>query len=86
MLKNRYSRGNKIAPRSYSVNPLLDYTKLKNDRVKRQMNSEIISLCPTRSQYIAPQAALNKEGNWMYVVNLPGQNKYMQLVRSEICL
>ncbi|XP_012055864.1 PREDICTED: uncharacterized protein LOC105618944 [Atta cephalotes] len=85
-LTNRYSRGDKITPRSYSVNPLLGYAKLKADRVKRQSDSEIISLCPTRAQYIAPRAALNKQGNWMYVVNIPEQNKYSQLVRSEKCL
>ncbi|XP_071643494.1 protein spaetzle 5 isoform X1 [Temnothorax longispinosus] len=85
-LTNRYSRGGKIAPRSYSVNPLLGYAKLKDDRVKRQSDPEVISLCPTQAQYIAPQAALNKQGNWMYVVNLPGQNKYTQFVRSEKCL
>jgi len=83
-LNNRYSRGDKIAPRSYSVNPLLGYAKLKGDRVKRQSNPEVIPLCPTQAQFIAPRAALNKQGNWMYVVNLPGQNT--QLVRSEKCL
>ncbi|XP_011694866.1 PREDICTED: uncharacterized protein LOC105454156 isoform X1 [Wasmannia auropunctata] len=85
-LTNRYSRGDKIAPRSYSVNPLLGYAKLKGDRVKRQSDPEVIPLCPTQAQYIAPRAALNKQGNWMYVVNLPGQNKYTQLVKSEKCL
>ncbi|XP_011869216.1 PREDICTED: uncharacterized protein LOC105562764 [Vollenhovia emeryi] len=85
-LTNRYSRSDKVAPRSYSVNPLLSYAKLKGDRVKRQSDPEIIPLCPTREQYIAPRAALNKEGNWMYVVNIPGQDKYTQLVRSEKCL
>ncbi|XP_011167304.1 protein spaetzle 5 isoform X2 [Solenopsis invicta] len=86
-LTNRYSRGGKLTARSYSVNPLLGYAKLKGDRVKRQSDPEAISLCPTRAQYIAPRAALNKEGNWMYVVNLPEQrNKYSQLVRSETCL
>lgn len=85
-LNNRYSQGDKIAPRSYSVNPLLGYAKLKGDLVKRQSDPEIIHLCPTQTQYIAPRAALNKDGNWMYVVNLPGQDKYSQLVKSEKCL
>ncbi|XP_012531766.1 protein spaetzle 5 isoform X2 [Monomorium pharaonis] len=85
-LTNRYSQSNKIAPRSYNVNPLLGYAKPKGDRVKRQSDPDAIILCPTRAQYIAPQAALNKQGNWMYVVNLPEQNKYTQFVRSETCL
>ncbi|XP_070527568.1 protein spaetzle 5 isoform X2 [Cardiocondyla obscurior] len=87
-LMNRYSQSDKVAPRSYSVNPLLSYAKLKDDRVKRQSDPgpEVIPLCPTRTQYVGPQAALNKQGNWMYVVNIPGQDKYMQLVKSVICL
>ncbi|XP_025270980.1 uncharacterized protein LOC105258877 isoform X4 [Camponotus floridanus] len=85
-LANRYSRSDKIAPRTYNVNPLLEYAKLKDDRVKRQSNPDVIALCPTQAQYIAPKAALNNQGNWMYVVNLPGQNKYTQLVKSERCL
>ncbi|EZA50424.1 Protein spaetzle [Ooceraea biroi] len=86
-LTNRYSRSDKIAPRTYRVNPLLGYAKLKGDRVKRQSNPDAIALCRTQTQYIAPRAALNNQGNWMYVVNLPGQNdKYTQLVKSEKCL
>lgn len=88
ILYDRYSRGNKIAPRTYHVNPLLSYVKSKSsDRVKRQTNSDAIALCPTQSQYIVPRAALNNQGNWMYIVNLPDQdNKYTQLVKSEKCL
>lgn len=85
-LNNRYSRSDKIAPRTFNVNPLLGYAKLKDDRVKRQSNPDTIALCPTQAQYIAPKAALNNQGNWMYVVNFPGQNKYTQLVKSEKCL
>lgn len=69
------------------MNPLLVHTKLKDARMRRQSNPDIISLCPTEAQYIAPRAALNNQGNWMYIVNLPGQNdRYTQLVRSEKCL
>ncbi|XP_032688599.1 protein spaetzle 5-like [Odontomachus brunneus] len=87
-LTNRYSRGDKVAPRTYRMNPLLGYVKSKSsDRVKRQMNADAIALCPTQSQYIVPRAALNNQGNWMYIVNLPNQdNKYTQLVKSEKCL
>lgn len=65
------------------------YAKVKGDRVKRQSgsNPDAIDLCPIQTQYIAPRAALNNQGNWMYVVNLPGQSdKYTQLVKSEKCL
>lgn len=61
------------------------------DRKKRQSNNDAAGgeqLCPTRSQFIMPRAALNKQGNWMYVVNM-GQTmeaQYSQLVKSEICV
>ncbi|XP_053994310.1 protein spaetzle 5 [Hylaeus anthracinus] len=84
---NRYTRNSKPAPRSIYENPLLRYAKLAKSRDKRQSNNlDAITLCPTNSQYIAPRAALNNEGNWMYVVNLQDQDqKYSQLVKSEIC-
>lgn len=54
-------------------------------RNKRQFgNSE--QLCATRSQFIMPRAALNKDGNWKYIVNMQDNDaKYTQLVRSETC-
>lgn len=57
-------------------------------RFKRQANlGGPQQLCPTRSQYIMPQAAVNSQGNWMYVVNIPEQNnRFTQLVRSETCV
>ncbi|RZF32268.1 hypothetical protein LSTR_LSTR009457 [Laodelphax striatellus] len=48
-------------------------------------NSTTTQLCPTRSSFIMPKAALNNKGNWMYVVNLD-QDRYSQLVRSETCV
>ncbi|XP_014486809.1 PREDICTED: uncharacterized protein LOC106750761 isoform X3 [Dinoponera quadriceps] len=87
-LTNSYSRSDKIAPRTYRVNPLLGYAKSKSSgRVKRQIKADAIVLCPTEGQYIIPRAALNNQGNWMYIVNLPEQNnKHTQLVKSEKCL
>lgn len=41
-------------------------------------------LCQTRSQYVTPKAALNKQGNWRYVVNMGEQMS--QLVKSELCV
>ncbi|XP_017888382.1 protein spaetzle 5 [Ceratina calcarata] len=81
---NRPSRNDRVAPRSLFENPLLKYSKLSKERKKRQ--SDTIPLCPTESQYITPRAALNNQGNWMYVVNLSDQNqKYSQVVKSERC-
>lgn len=79
-------RNSKFAPRSLYENPLLKYSKLSKRRRKRQSDPDAISLCPTETQYITPRAALNNQGNWMYVVNLEDMNqKYSQVVRSEKC-
>ncbi|XP_017761012.1 PREDICTED: uncharacterized protein LOC108551383 isoform X2 [Eufriesea mexicana] len=82
----RYARSNKIAPRTTFENPLLKYNKSNRGRNRRQSNLDAIPLCPTEAQYITPRAALNNQGNWMYVVNLQDQNrKYSQVVKSEKC-
>ncbi|XP_076663359.1 spatzle 5 Toll-1 receptor isoform X2 [Andrena cerasifolii] len=83
---NRYARSSRVALRTLYENPLLRYSKLGKTRKRRQSNLDAISLCPTDAQYITPRAALNNQGNWMYVVNLQDQNqKYTQLVKSERC-
>ncbi|XP_003399530.1 protein spaetzle 5 isoform X1 [Bombus terrestris] len=83
---NRYARSSKIAPRTSYENPLLKYSKLSKTRNKRQSNLDAIPLCPTETQYITPRAALNNQGNWMYVVNLQeNDRKYSQVVKSEKC-
>lgn len=83
----RYAPNSKIAPRTVYENPLLKYSKWGKERKKRQANNlDAIPLCPTEAQYITPRAALNNQGNWMYVVNLQDQNqKYSQVVKSERC-
>ncbi|XP_008203343.2 protein spaetzle 5 [Nasonia vitripennis] len=67
-------------------NPLLEFASRTRNRAKRQSESADVSLCPTRSQFVTPKAALNNQGNWMYVVNLEDQNKHSQLVKSEVCM
>ncbi|XP_076663360.1 spatzle 5 Toll-1 receptor isoform X3 [Andrena cerasifolii] len=84
--QNGYARSSRVALRTLYENPLLRYSKLGKTRKRRQSNLDAISLCPTDAQYITPRAALNNQGNWMYVVNLQDQNqKYTQLVKSERC-
>jgi len=53
-------------------------------RVARSDGAET-SLCPTRSQYITPKAAVNTKGDWRYVVNLHKAGQTSQLVRTERC-
>nr|XP_033335460.1 protein spaetzle 5 [Megalopta genalis]XP_033335461.1 protein spaetzle 5 [Megalopta genalis] len=82
----RYTRESKTPPRTLYENPLLRYSKLARQRQKRQGNPEAIYLCPTETQYRVPKAALNDQGNWMYIVNHEEQSKkYTQLVKMEIC-
>jgi len=54
-------------------------------RGKRQ-SSDPDQLCPTVSQYVMPRAAVNSNGEWMYVVNMPEEPEFQQFVRSEICI
>ncbi|CAH0393009.1 unnamed protein product [Bemisia tabaci] len=54
-------------------------------RPRRQANGGFTeTLCPTRSMYVMPQAALNNQGSWKYVVNLG--DKPTQFVQSEVCV
>ncbi|KAJ9581956.1 hypothetical protein L9F63_003709, partial [Diploptera punctata] len=54
-------------------------------RKKRQAGGAS-QLCPTRTEYIMPKAAMNNRGNWMYVVNLNEvDDRYTQLVGTETC-
>jgi len=52
----------------------------------RRQSSDPDQLCPTVAQYIMPRAAVNTDGDWMYVVNMPDEPEYQQFVRAEICI
>lgn len=75
-----------IRPELASYNPQ-DWWKRYARNVRKKRQSGIpTTLCPTRSQFIMPKAALNTQGNWMYIVNLDQDQKYTQLIRSETCI
>ncbi|KAJ8886917.1 hypothetical protein PR048_013131 [Dryococelus australis] len=62
---------------------------LSGGRKKRQAaaSSNQNTLCPTRTDFIMPRAAMNNKGNWMYVVNLNEvDDRYTQLVGTETCV
>ncbi|XP_043269134.1 protein spaetzle 5 isoform X2 [Venturia canescens] len=85
---NRYSRDSSNgSSRPRRDNPFVEFTITERARKKRQAGSpDAVPLCRTDSRYISPRAALNSQGNWMYVVNLSEtREKYTQLVRSEAC-
>ncbi|KDR09816.1 protein spaetzle 5 [Zootermopsis nevadensis] len=53
-------------------------------RTRRQAATN--QLCPTRTEFIMPKAAMNNRGNWMFVVNLNEvDDRYTQLVGTETC-
>ncbi|XP_033219054.1 protein spaetzle 5 [Belonocnema kinseyi] len=84
---NRFARENEVgvASRTRRKNPLLEFTNKKNDRAKRQ-NQNVISICPTEPNFLTPRAALNNQGNWMFVVNVEEMDKkYSQVIMSEVC-
>lgn len=55
-------------------------------RYKRQVRSPD-QLCPSRTQYISPKAALSNKGDWKYVVHLPKVSpKIQQFVQTEKCV
>jgi Spaetzle len=51
-------------------------------RTKRQ-NTDVRALCTSRSFFVDPQAALNVNGDWKYVVNSNTQTR--QMVKAEVC-
>lgn len=55
-----------------------------HNRTRRQIAAGREQLCQVRTQFVQPQAALNRQGNWMYVVN-DGSNQVTQLVKTEVC-
>ncbi|KAK3912554.1 Protein spaetzle 5 [Frankliniella fusca] len=85
-----------------SINPVgpaagpAEWARYRRDaarrRTKRQSQGPgATTLCPTASSFVAPQAALNTQGNWMFVANVPDQpadrqQRYTQFVRAETCL
>jgi len=59
----------------------------EEDQVRdRRQTSDPDQLCPTLATFVMPRAALNAQGNWMYVVNMPDDTQYQQFVRSEVCI
>ncbi|XP_045471299.1 protein spaetzle 5-like isoform X1 [Harmonia axyridis] len=61
--------------------------EVNHKRQKRQddgLSGE--TLCRAKSTFIMPRAAMNADGNWLYVVNMEDTNqKYTQLVKTEVC-
>lgn len=74
----RYTRSN--AEGSFGSN----HQQQSRHRKRRQAASN--QLCPTRTEFIMPKAAMNNRGNWMFVVNLNEvDDRYTQLVGTETC-
>jgi hypothetical protein len=57
----------------------------ENQRNRRQ-TTDPDQLCPTVASFVMPRAGVNAKGDWMFIVNMPEETQYQQLVRSEICI
>lgn len=57
----------------------------ENQRNRRQ-TTDPDQLCPTVANFVMPRAGVNAKGDWMFIVNMPEETQYQQLVRSEICI
>ncbi|XP_063218561.1 protein spaetzle 5 [Bacillus rossius redtenbacheri] len=82
----RYARSN---TNSEGNNGVSSSWNLSGGRKRRQAagSGNQNTLCPTTTSFVTPKAAMNKEGNWMYVVNVPEvDDRYTQLVGTETCV
>ena len=52
----------------------------------RRQTTDPDQLCPTLASFVMPRAAVNNQGDWMFIVNMPDQVQFQQLVRSEVCM
>lgn len=58
----------------------------QHTRHRKRRQAATNQLCPTRTEFIMPKAAMNNRGNWMFVVNLNEiDDRYTQLVGTETC-
>jgi hypothetical protein len=58
----------------------------QQSRHRKRRQAANNQLCPTRTEFIMPKAAMNNRGNWMFVVNLNEiDDRYTQLVGTETC-
>lgn len=82
----RSPKSNFRSPRSAETNQnvtTITTNITTKSRTKRQIAFGREQLCQVRTQFVNPQAALNTQGNWMYVIN-QGQQA-TQLVKTEVC-
>lgn len=85
---NRFTRENDmdLLSRTRRKNPLLEFVNNKNVQRKKRQDNNAISICPTTTKFVYPRAALNNQGNWMYIVNTEEiTKKHSQIIRSEVC-
>ena len=53
---------------------------------ERRQTTDPDQLCPTVASFVMPRAAVNSQGDWMFIVNMNDQPQFQQLVRSEVCM
>ena len=61
--------------------------RLTEQERERRQTTDPDQLCPTVASFVMPRAAVNSQGDWMFIVNMGSdQPQFQQLVRSEVCM
>ena len=60
--------------------------RLTEQERERRQTTDPDQLCPTVASFVMPRAAVNSQGDWMFIVNMNDQPQFQQLVRSEVCM
>ena len=54
--------------------------------IRRQREEEEHPACPARIRYVPPQAALNDNSEWKYIVNVQNKDaRFRQIIRVDVC-
>ncbi|XP_054717933.1 uncharacterized protein LOC129227405 isoform X2 [Uloborus diversus] len=54
--------------------------------VRRQRDNEEVPACPVRTRFVPPQAALNDNSEWKYIVNVQNRDtRFKQIIRVDVC-
>ncbi|GFS73103.1 transposable element Tc1 transposase [Trichonephila clavipes] len=54
--------------------------------IRRQIENEEKPVCPARTRFVPPQAALNDNSEWKYIVNVQNKDvRFRQIIRVDVC-
>ncbi|GIX70048.1 protein spaetzle 5 [Caerostris extrusa] len=54
--------------------------------IRRQLENDEKPVCPARTRFVPPQAALNDNSEWKYIVNVQNKDvRFRQIIRVDVC-